>query len=95
MTELFDSLPARPVLRTCMQYLIAFYSRLEAAIDVMFGKSVRLIDSDNAEEFRVSGLNSSRQIRPEDSRRRHFRPFSFSDNCRPEVAGDALSGVAV
>ena len=34
MAEFLDSLPAEPVLRTFVQYLIAFYNWPEAASDV-------------------------------------------------------------
>ena len=47
MAELFDTLPAASVLRTFVQYLIAFVSTLEAASDVISGKFVRPIVPDN------------------------------------------------
>ena len=37
VADLLDSLPAAPVLRTFVQYLIALCSRLEAACDVISG----------------------------------------------------------
>ena len=46
-----DSLPAAPVLRTFVQYLIAFGSRQEAASDVISGMFVRLIVTDRCVQF--------------------------------------------
>ena len=52
--ELFESLPAELVLHTSMHYSIAFYSRREAASDVISGWFLRLIVPDNTVEFRDS-----------------------------------------
>ena len=63
MAELLDSLPAGPVLRTCMQYSIAFCSRLEAASDVKSDKFGQLIVSDQVVKFPDPCLNCSPEIR--------------------------------
>ena len=52
MAKLFDSLLAAPVLRTFVQYLIAFCSRLQAAYDVISGVFVRPIVPDKSIQFR-------------------------------------------
>ena len=49
--RLFDSLPAAPVLLTCVQYLIAFCSRPEAANDVVSGTVVRPLVPDKSAQF--------------------------------------------
>ena len=43
VVELFNSLPTAPVLRTFVQYLIAFCGRPEAAGDVISGVSLDYI----------------------------------------------------
>ena len=48
MTELFDSLLAAPVLRTFVQYLIAFCSRPKTAGDVVSRQFVKLIVADKS-----------------------------------------------
>ena len=64
VTELFHSLLAGPVLRTFVQYSIAFCTRQEAANDVMSGLFVRLIVPNKIVKFRDPCLNRSREIRP-------------------------------
>ena len=54
-----------PVLRTFVQYLIAFYSRLEADGDVIYESFVRLTVPDQYVKFRDPRLNRSLEIRPE------------------------------
>ena len=57
--------PSVPVLRTCVQYFIAFCSRLETASDVVSSKFVRPIIPDKPVKFRDPHLNRSRYIPPE------------------------------
>ena len=64
MTELFDSLPAAPILCTFVQYLIAFWSGPETASDVIAGKFVELTVTDKRDKFRDPRLNRSGKIRP-------------------------------
>ena len=59
MAELFDSLPAGPILRTFVQYLIAFCSRLEVACDVIFGVAVDQVGMDVPVKFGDSRSNCS------------------------------------
>ena len=68
MAELFDSLLARSVLRTVVQYLITFWSQLqsveavsEAIISIMF---VRPFVPDKRVKICYPCLNRSREIRP-------------------------------
>ena len=63
MADLFDSLPAAYVLCTFVQYLIAFYSRPEAASNVISGEILRQIVSDKTVKFGDSMSNDSRYIR--------------------------------
>ena len=56
--------PVAPVLRSFVQYLIAFCSRLKAASDDMFGRFVGLTVPDKWVKFRDRRLNRSREIRP-------------------------------
>ena len=65
MAELLDSLLAAPILHTFVQYLIAFYSRSEAASDVTFVRFVGPIAYEKRVKFRYPGLNCSREIPPE------------------------------
>ena len=62
MVELFDSCPAGPVLRTVVQYLIAFCSRLEAASDVISGTFVGPIGLNKRVTFHDPNLNRSGAI---------------------------------
>ena len=95
VAELFDSLAAAPVLHTFVQYLIASCSRLEAASDVMSGRFLGLTVPQNDVKFRDSRLNRSEEIWPKDVGCSIFGRFSNFDKCRPEVAGDGKSGVAL
>ena len=52
VAELFDSLPAAPVLRTFVQYLIALISRPAAASNVILGCFVGTIAPDKCVKFR-------------------------------------------
>ena len=61
MAELFDSLLVTPVLRTFVQYLIAFCSRQQTASDLISGKFVRLIVPDKYVEFGDPRLNHSQE----------------------------------
>ena len=63
MAELFNSLPAASTLRTFVQYLIAFYSRPEAAADVIFGVTVDCVGADVRVKVCDPMLNGSRAIR--------------------------------
>ena len=64
-TDLFDSLPAAPVSRTFMQYLIAFSNRLEAASDVISDKCGRPIVPHKCVKFPYPRLNRPWEIPPE------------------------------
>ena len=65
VTESCASMPAAPVLRTFVQHVIAFCSRLEAASDAISGTLMRMDVSDKCVKFRDPRLNRSREIRPE------------------------------
>ena len=65
MAELCDSLRTAPILRTFVQYLIAFCSRPETAGDVLSAIFVRMIVRDKFVKFRDPGLNRSWEIPPE------------------------------
>ena len=65
LTELFDSLPAAPVLHTFVQYLIPVCSRQEAASDVLSGRFVMLIVPDKSVAFCDLRFNRSGEIRSE------------------------------
>ena len=56
--------PPGPVLRTLVQYLIAFCSRPEADSDVISCRIVRPIVPDKLGQFRDPRLNCSREIPP-------------------------------
>ena len=74
--------PARPVLCTFVQYLIAFCSRPAAASDVISGKFVGPTVFNKRGKFRDSRLNDSWEI-------------VFLDNFQLEAVGDVISGGAV
>ena len=88
-------MPAEPVLRACMQYLIAFCSQPETASDVISGIVVRSIVNDKHEKFCDLRLNRSRQIPPEAIGGGIFDRFINFNNCQPEVSSDVMSGVVV
>ena len=67
-----------------MQYLIAYCSRPEAAIDIISGMLVGTIVPDKRVKYRDPRLSHSVDA-----------PFFNSDKCRLEVAGDVISGVAL
>ena len=54
VAELFYFLPAAFVLRTFVQYLIAFCSRPETANEVIFGKFERLFVPKRSEKFALT-----------------------------------------
>ena len=91
--RILDSLAGRTrFTHFCAVYLIAFCSRLAAAIDVI--SSIRRI-CDKCVKFCDPRLNHSLSINTTPSNRRlHFRQF-VRDNSRPEVVSDVISGVAV
>ena len=63
----FDSLPAAPVLRTCVQYLIAVCSRPEAAIGLVSGRFlglIQIVPPDKRVKFRDPRLKYSGEIQP-------------------------------
>ena len=62
MAELFDSFWAVPVLRTSVQYLTIFCSRLEAAGDVISGRFVGLVVLDKPVKLHDPSLNCSSEI---------------------------------
>ena len=64
MTELCASMPVTSILRTFMQYLIAFCSRPEAAADVISGRFVRLTVPNKFVKFCDPCLNRSPDILP-------------------------------
>ena len=86
------TLPAAPVLRKSVLYLVAFYNRPESASDVVSSKFVRPIVSDRRErvKFCYPYLNRYPEIRIETVDR-----FSNLNKYRPEVTGDVESNVAV
>ena len=92
MAELFDSLVAALVLRTFVQYITAFCSRLEAANNITSSRFVGLNVPDKRLEFHDPHLNHSLEIRAKDST---FDRFSNFVKCRPEVAGEVISGMAM
>ena len=95
MAESFNSLLAAPVLRTFVHYLISFCSRPETACDVIFDKFVRLTVPSECVKFRDPRSNRSGEIRPNAVRCGIFSHFANFDKCRPEVAGDVTSSVAL
>ena len=54
-----------PILRTFVQFLIAFCSRLEAASDIISGRLVKLAVLNKCEKFWDPRLNCAPEIRPE------------------------------
>ena len=95
MAELFDPLQSGPVLRTFVQYLITFSSRLETASDVISGKFVRPIVRHKHTQFCDSRLNRSREIPPEVVECGIFVRFSNVDHFQPEVVSDVMSDAVV
>ena len=85
-------MPTAPVLRTFVQYFIAFCSRPEAASDMSSGRFVRLAVVDKCVNFHDPHLNCSREIAPEAVACGNFDRFSNVDNFRPEVASDVIFG---
>ena len=77
-----------------MQYLIAFCTRLEAAIDDISGRFVWSIVPDRQVKFCYSRTNRSREMPPEAVGGSIFEGF-IRDNIRPEVASEVISGVKV
>ena len=65
VTELCASMAPAPVLRTVVQYLIAFCSRQEPASDIISGRFVRLAILDKCKKNCDHRLNRSPEIRPE------------------------------
>ena len=78
VTELCASMPAEPVLRTFVQYLIAICSRPETASDVISGKAVQYASMDACFKLGDARSNRSRDIRllhfVTDERRRRTTP---------------------
>ena len=66
MVELFNCLPAAPVLCTFVQYSIAFCSRPEVDSDVISGMVVDYFGMDVRVKFGDSRSNISRDIRGAD-----------------------------
>ena len=73
-----------------MQYLIAFYSRLDAAGDVISGRFLEQFILEKFPKFRDPCLNRSGEIQPRAVGCGIFGRFSNFDNCRPEVVGDVV-----
>ena len=93
MAELFDSLPVGIVLRTFVQYLIAFCSQPETASEVISCSFVRLpLSPTSVYNFCDSRLKRFREIRPEVIGRGILQ-FVY-DNFQSEEASDFVSGVA-
>ena len=76
VTELCASIQAIPVLRTFVQYLIAFCGQPETAIDVNFNRFVGPIVHDKRVEFLDPRSNRSREIPPDAIRGVIFGHFS-------------------
>ena len=88
--QIIQLLPAAPVLRTFVQYLMVFCSRPETAWDVISSRFVELTVPDESDR-----LNRSREIRPKKAVGCGiYYHFSNFDKCWPEAAGDIISGVA-
>ena len=85
------------LLRMFAQYLIAFFcSRQKAASDIISGRFVRLTVPDMiAQNFIILALTILEKCGPSRQRRHFFDRFSNFDKCRPEVAGGAMSSVAI
>ena len=64
MAELLESLPAAPILRTFVQYLISFCSQQEVAADVIPSSFVRFVVLDECVKFGDPHLKRFREIRP-------------------------------
>ena len=62
MAELYDFLPATPILRTFMHYLIAYCSRSEVPRDVTSGVALERVRVDVDIQFGDSRSNRSRDI---------------------------------
>ena len=62
VAKLFDSLPPEPVIRTFVQYLIAFCSRPKAASDIISGVAVEQVGMGVLIKFCNSRSNRSRDI---------------------------------
>ena len=73
-------MPATPILRTFMQYLSAFCSRLEEASDAISGRFVGLTLPDECEKFRNPELNRSGEIPPEAVRNGIFDSLFLTEN---------------
>ena len=86
--------PAGPVLRTFVQYLITFCSRLKAASKVISGKFVGPVVLNKCLKFHDPSLNRSRKNSTRSLRRQYLRQFP-PYNFRPEVANDVISSAAV
>ena len=65
------------------------------ASDVIPGRFVGPIVPDKCVKFRVPLFNRSGEIQPKTVRCGIFGRFSNFDNCRPEVAGNVISGAAL
>ena len=89
----YYSLPAASVLRSFVQYLVAFSSWPKAATDVISGKFLRPIIADKWIKLRDSYLNRSQENPPEAVGGGFFDSF-FRDNFWPEVASEVGSGAA-
>ena len=63
VAELFESFPASPVLRTFVQYLIAFCSRLERATDALSSRYIEQVCVGVHVKPCDSRSNDSRDIR--------------------------------
>ena len=86
-------MPVSPVLRTFVQYLIAFFSRPEVASDVISGNFVGPIVHDTPVKFRDPRLNRYREILPAAVGSGIFDRFLNFSNCHLEVASHVISGV--
>ena len=82
-------------LRKFVQYLIAFCSRPETNNDVISGMFAGSIFPDTFVKFCDIHLNRSGEIKPKAIGCGILAVFFNLDNCRPEVAGDVVSGVAL
>ena len=93
--ELFVSLPVGPVLRTYMQYSVAFWSLLEIASCVISSRCMWLTIHHKCLQFCEPRLNRSEEIPRKVVGGGIFGRFFNFDKCRLEVAGDVIAGAAL
>ena len=92
VVELFGSLS--PVLRTFVQYLIAFCSWPEAVSDVISGRFTRLIVPNKCANFVISAQTILDKFHPKPSEA-VFSTVFFRYNFQPKIDNDVIFGLAV